>query len=248
LRSIQGLSSVGLERLLDRQEVGGSNPPGPTLYHLPITLMKIKTFVFNPFQENTFILYDDSSECCIIDPGCNSVNEEKKLSEFIDSKGLKPKHILLTHGHIDHILGLDYISKKYDLTPLIHPDDVFLIQSGSSIANMYGLDFTPYTGTTVDINDNDIIHFGKSSLVTIHCPGHSPGGVCFYSSENDILIAGDVLFHTSIGRTDLPGGEYSQLINSIQTKLMTLPDNTTIYPGHSEFTTIGFERYNNPFL
>ncbi|MGE5356477.1 MAG: MBL fold metallo-hydrolase [Deltaproteobacteria bacterium] len=210
--------------------------------------MKIKTFVFNPFQENTYIIYDETGECCIIDPGCNSTNEEKKLTNFIEVNNLTLKYILLTHGHIDHILGLDFIAGMYSMNPFIHPDDLFLIHSGTAIANMYGLDFIPYSGSTIDIKDRDTIRFGNSKLTAIHCPGHSPGGVCFYSADFKILISGDVLFHTSIGRTDLPGGDYATLINSIQSNLMILPDDTNVYPGHSEFTTIGFERYNNPFL
>ncbi|MBK7094033.1 MAG: MBL fold metallo-hydrolase [Saprospiraceae bacterium] len=210
--------------------------------------MKIKTFVFNPFQENTFILYDQNGDCAIIDPGCNSENENSILSAFIESNGLIPVYLLLTHAHIDHILGVNFVSEKYKLVPYLHPADLFLFTSGISVAEMYGLDFTPPPVVTREINDNSVFTLGESKLTSIHCPGHSPGGVCFYSESDNLLISGDVLFNSSIGRTDLPGGNYKQLIESIQSKLMILPDETIVHPGHSEFTTIGEERLNNPFL
>lgn len=210
--------------------------------------MKIKTFVFNPFQENTFILYDQNGDCAIIDPGCNSEKENSILSAFIESNGLIPVYLLLTHAHIDHILGVNFVSEKYSLDPYLHPADLFLFTSGVSVSEMYGLDFIPPPNVTREINDNSVFAFGTSKLIPIHCPGHSPGGVCFYSEYDNLLISGDVLFNSSIGRTDLPGGNYKQLIESIQSKLMILPDETIVHPGHSEFTTIGEERLNNPFL
>ena len=210
--------------------------------------MKIKTFVFNPFQENTFILYDNTGECAIVDPGCNSERENSILSEFISVNNLKPSYLLLTHAHIDHILGVSYVSEKYGLIPHLHPEDRFLFSTGVSIAEMYGLEFTPPKNIIEELHESSIIKIGDSVLTVLHCPGHSPGGVCFYSETDNFLIAGDVLFNSSIGRTDLPGGDYAQLIESIQKKLMVLPDETIVYPGHSEYTTIADEKFNNPFL
>jgi hydroxyacylglutathione hydrolase len=210
--------------------------------------MKIKTFVFNPFQENTFILYDNTGECAIVDPGCNSDRENLILTTFIESNKLKPVYLLLTHAHIDHILGVNFVSEKYGLVPYLHPADLFLFTSGVSVSEMYGLDFIAPPDVTREINDNSVFKLGESKLISIHCPGHSPGCVCFYAESDNLLISGDVLFNSSIGRTDLPGGNYIQLKESIQSKLMILPDETIVHPGHSEVTTIGEERLNNPFL
>lgn len=212
--------------------------------------MEIKSFTFNPFQENTFVVFDEKGgECAIVDPGCNSEYENTMISDFINSRGLKPKYILLTHAHIDHILGLNYVIEKYGLIPHVHPEDIFLIQSATDVAQIYGLNYNPPANPdTLELEDNMILKLGDCEIKVLHCPGHSPGGVCFYCEKDGFILSGDVLFHSSIGRTDLPGGQYDQLIESILTKLMNLPDNTKVYPGHMEFTTIGYERYNNPFL
>ena len=212
--------------------------------------MEIKSFVFNPFQENTFLLYDDlSGECAIVDPGCNSEKENSILSDFINGSKLRPKYLLLTHAHIDHILGLSFVMKEFSLIPYVHAEDMFLIQSAASVAQMYGLNYTPPANSDTQLLEDDmVLKLGDSTIKVLHCPGHSPGGVCFYFENDGFILSGDVLFHSSIGRTDLPGGQYDQLIESIQTKLLVLPDTTIVYPGHSEFTTIGYERYNNPFL
>jgi glyoxylase-like metal-dependent hydrolase (beta-lactamase superfamily II) len=212
--------------------------------------MEIKAFTFNPFQENTFVLFDETGgECAIVDPGCNSDRENSIIADYIDSRELKPKYILLTHAHIDHILGLSFMIEKYGLIPFVHPEDDFLIDSATAVAQMYGLNYRPPVNSeTQALEDNMILKLGNCEIKVLHCPGHSPGGVCFYCEKDGFVISGDVLFHSSIGRTDLPGGQYDQLIESIQKKLMVLADETVVYPGHMEFTTIGYERYNNPFL
>lgn len=210
--------------------------------------MKIHSFVFGFFQENTYILWDDTKECVIIDPGNTNAYEDKLLFQFIENNHLKPVRLLLTHGHIDHIAGNDAVYSKYKLLPEVHREDLFLIQSHLLTAQMYGIPCTPSPLPESFLKDGDVIHFGKSVLHCIHTPGHSPGSITFYSPENHFAIAGDVLFYESIGRTDLPKGDFETLKNSIQKKLYTLDDNTVIYPGHGPSTTIGYEKKNNMFV
>lgn len=216
--------------------------------HSPHKIMKISRFVFNPFEVNTFILYDETGSCIIIDPGCINQNEVDKIKKFVESNSLVPESIVLTHGHIDHILGVKFICETYNIKPYIHSSDQFLIDSSQNISKMYGL---PYIKSEVRFEFLDMMEFlsfGNSNLKLIHCPGHSPGSICLYSESDRILISGDVLFNGSIGRTDLPGGEYSQLIESIEKKLLVLPEDTIVYPGHYEETSIGKEKKSNPFL
>jgi glyoxylase-like metal-dependent hydrolase (beta-lactamase superfamily II) len=216
--------------------------------HSPHIIMKISRFVFNPFEVNTFVLHDETGCCIIIDPGCINQNEVGKIVSFIESSRLHPEYIVLTHGHIDHILGVKFICENYNIKPYIHSSDQFLIDSSQNIAKMYGL---PYIKSEVEfmfLDTMQYLSFGTSSLKLMHCPGHSPGSVCLYSESDKILISGDVLFNGSIGRTDLPGGEYSQLIESIERKLLVLPEDTIVFPGHYEETSIGKEKKSNPFL
>ncbi len=210
--------------------------------------MEVKIFQFNPFQENTYIVFDETNECVIIDPGCNSTDEFKKLDEYILQNKLSPKYLLNTHTHIDHILGNKYINEKYNLNPHFHIDDLFIYQNSIEIARTYGLKYsfldTPYHY----LQENQEIIFGSSVLKCLHVPGHSPGSICFYCEKDSVLISGDVLFRESIGRTDLPGGNHQQLLANISEKLLTLPDNTIVYPGHMASTTIKHEKMNNPFF
>lgn len=210
--------------------------------------MKITRFVFNPFEVNTYILYDDSGTCIIIDPGCINQIEVDKIKRFVESNNLVPESVVLTHGHIDHILGVKFISETYNIKPYIHSSDQFLIDSSQNIAKMYGLSYIKSEVGFEFLDAMEYLIFGNSRLKLIHCPGHSPGSVCLYSVPDKLLISGDVLFNGSIGRTDLPGGEYSQLIKSIESNLMVLPDDIIVYPGHYEETSIGKEKIFNPFL
>lgn len=211
-------------------------------------MIKIKQFVFNPFQENTYILYDETGECVIIDPGCYSTEEQEDLVEFIQSNRLAPKYAIITHGHVDHVLGNGFVKNKFGIDILGHPEDMVLLQSAVSHAMMFGLAIDTVPGIDIYLNDNDTVKFGSSELRVIHTPGHSCGGICLYNAEQKFLLAGDTLFKASIGRTDLPGGNYDQLIGNISEKLMTLGDEVTVYSGHGNPSTIGWERQNNPFL
>ncbi|NPA36552.1 MAG: MBL fold metallo-hydrolase [Chlorobi bacterium] len=211
--------------------------------------MYIHTLSFNPWQVNTYIISDQTGECIIIDPGCFGKDEEKKLSDFLSSGNLKPVRLIHTHLHLDHVFGTKYVSEKYNLKPECHPDDEFFIPITKDYASQYGItlnDNPPPPGKY--LNDKDEVKFGKSSLSVIHLPGHSPGGIAFYSDKDKILVSGDVLFRDSIGRSDLPGGDYDSLIINIKEKLMALPPETVVYPGHGPATTIEYERFNNPFI
>lgn len=209
-------------------------------------MIHIQSFTFNPFQENTYIVYTDSGECMIIDPGCYDKVEEDKLSDFISKKKLKPVLLVNTHCHIDHVFGNKYVSEKYGLTPIIHPIEEPMLEAVGRVAEMYGLEYTPSPEPTILVDKE--IKLGNETFKVLFVPGHSPGHIALYHSESGSLIVGDVLFRQSIGRSDLPGGDMDTLLNSIRTQLFVLPDNTVVYPGHMDQTTIGYEKKHNPFL
>jgi len=211
-------------------------------------MLKIKSFSFGPFQENTYVLWDETEEAVIIDPGNSSVTENQLLKNFISDKNLKLKRLLLTHGHIDHISGNRFVFDTYNLLPEVNVNDVPLIEKHSAIAAMSGLPCDESPLPEKYLNEGEIVKFGKTEMEMIFTPGHSPGSITFYNRENNFIICGDVLFHGSIGRTDLPGGNYELLISSIKEKLFSLGDEIKVYNGHGPATTIGFERENNPFL
>lgn len=209
--------------------------------------MKVVSFVFNPFQENTYVLYDDTKECVVIDPGCIEQDEKFELTSFIESNELKVKLLLNTHCHVDHVLGNDFIKEKYKVDFLIHAADLPVLKAVRAYAPSYG--FHQYKEAEPDrfMNEGDVIQFGNQALKVLYVPGHAPGHVAFYNESDKTVIAGDVLFYNSIGRTDLPGGNYDTLIASIHDKLFSLPDDVTVYPGHGPKTSIGFEKKTNPF-
>ncbi len=211
--------------------------------------MNIKSFTFNTFQENTFVIYDKSRECIIIDPGCYSEKEEEELSEFIIEKELTPVKLINTHCHIDHILGNQFVTEKWDLELYMHKKDIPLLENAGEIGKMYG--FEEFKGSPFPkhfLNEGDILTFGNSEFKILFTPGHAPGHICLYSKENNLVIAGDVLFQGSIGRTDLPGGDHSTLINSIITQLFPLSNETQVFCGHGPATNLGYEKEHNPFL
>jgi glyoxylase-like metal-dependent hydrolase (beta-lactamase superfamily II) len=211
-------------------------------------MLSIKKFTFNPFQENTYILYDETKECVIIDPGCYDANEKKMLSSFIEENALKPIYLLNTHCHIDHVLGNRYVFEQYHLKPRIHDKEAMLLDAAQGYGKMYGILMEGSPEPIIDLVEHDEIKFGNTTLKILFTPGHSPGSVCFYSADDATVIAGDVLFKQSIGRTDLPGGSMEQLMESIRTRLLILDDNTEVHPGHGDKTSIGYERNNNPFI
>jgi hydroxyacylglutathione hydrolase len=211
-------------------------------------MLKIKSFVFSPIQENTYLLYDGFNNCAIIDPGCYFDAEKEQLTQFIKQSGLQPKMLLNTHCHLDHIFGNKYIAETYALTPQIHPSEKVVLEYATTSGLMYNLPFDNYTGNFIFLKGGDKILLGKDELEIIEAPGHSPGHICFYCKAQNFLIGGDVLFNRSIGRTDLPGGNHQQLIKNIKEKLLVLPDATVVYSGHGPATTIGEEKRENPYL
>ncbi|MFO8067531.1 MAG: MBL fold metallo-hydrolase [Bacteroidales bacterium] len=211
-------------------------------------MCKIEIFSFNPFQVNTYVLYDETGECAIIDPACYEPHEEKELADFISSKGLKPVLQLYTHCHIDHVLGTNFVSKKYGLKPLTHKESAVFIDNAKVYGESFGFELDELVKPEKWLEENEIISFGNQKLKTLHTPGHAAGSLCFYNEDNKFVICGDVLFQGSIGRTDLPTGDYDLLIKSIKEKLLSLPEDVVVYSGHGPQSTIGFEKANNPFL
>lgn len=211
-------------------------------------MIKVHYFTFNGFQENTYILYDETKECVIIDPGCYSNEEESILSDFILNNDLKPVKLLNTHCHIDHVLGNKYVSVKYDIGLEMHEKDLPTLHATPEYGHLYGFNIDKSPEPSVLLNEGDTVRFGNSELKVVFAPGHSAGHIVFVAEKEKFIIGGDVLFYGSIGRTDLPGGDYNTLITSIKTKLLPLADDYKVYAGHGPATTIGFERENNPFL
>ncbi len=211
--------------------------------------MEIKKFTFNPFQENTFVVWDDTKECIIIDPGCYEINEQQELVNFVNQKKLIPKMLINTHCHIDHILGNELVSKEWHLDLYLNQLEIPLLESSDKIANTYGFyNYKKYNRKKRLLNEGDKIRFGRSILEIFFTPGHSPGHISLINKDQQIIICGDVLFNGSIGRTDLPGGDFDTLIKSIKTKLFLLNDDTSVFCGHGPSTTIGKEKNTNPFL
>lgn len=212
-------------------------------------MITIKAFEFNYFQENTFLLYDETREAVLIDCGCCRKEEEKELSNFIAENKLTVKQLLCTHLHLDHIFGNSFAYHTYGLKPQAHKLDVEILPSSEEQARLFGLpDRMENIPVEKYIVGNQVIKFGKSELQVINVPGHSPGSVAFYNKKNGFVIVGDALFAGSIGRTDLWGGSQEVLIAAINDKLLTLPDETVVYPGHGPETRIIDEKLNNPYL
>ncbi len=211
-------------------------------------MIQIKKFVFNPISVNALILWDETRECVIIDPACSSAPEEQLLKDFILSNDLKPVRLLNTHGHFDHLMGNGFVEKKWGLKAAIHQEDNFLIENAQSTAIIFGMQIPKPPTAGSFISEGEVIRFGNSELKVIHVPGHSPGSVAFYSEQEKLLIAGDILFYGSVGRTDLPRGNHQQLISGIKSKLMVLDEETEVYCGHGPETTIGNEKWSNPYL
>jgi hydroxyacylglutathione hydrolase len=211
-------------------------------------MANVRSFINNPYQENTYVLFDETGECAIIDPGMYTAAEQNTVVEFIKDNNLKPVLCLNTHCHIDHVLGNKFVFEQYGLKPMFHIGESDTLAAVVAYAPAMGLrydasplpdEYLPETGT---------VKFGNTVLDLIFAPGHSPAHLCFYDKDANILIGGDVLFKNSIGRTDLPGGDYKTLVKSIEEKLFLLPEDCTVYPGHGPETTIGYEKQTNPYL
>jgi len=211
-------------------------------------MFQIKIFTFSPIQENTYVLYNESKEAIIIDPGCYFTAEEETLKAFLSDNQLKPVLLLNTHCHLDHVFGNNWVHKQYGLELHFHPDDEKMLLYAPESGKMWGMEFTNYSGPFHYLSENQVITLGDDSLTIFHTPGHSPGSVSFYCAKQNFIISGDVLFKESVGRTDLPGGNFDVLANSIRTKLFVLPGETKVYSGHGEPTTIQHENDNNPFV
>ncbi len=211
-------------------------------------MLHVQTFTFNPFQENTYLVYNEKGECFIIDPGMYQALDNNMLFGFIEKNKLTPKMMMNTHTHIYHIFGVKDCVGRYQIPFCCHELDQPIFESGASAAALYGLAYSKSPVADFYIDESKEISLGEDRFQVLLTPGHSPGSVCFYSKENHFVIAGDVLFQMSIGRSDLPGGNYDTLIHSIHSKLLSLPNETTVYAGHGPKTQIGLERMNNPFL
>lgn len=211
-------------------------------------MLSIKSFEFSPIQENTYVLYNEFNDCLFIDPGCYFDEERNELALFVEKNALKPKMLLNTHCHLDHVFGNKFISEKFDLTLQLHEGEVPVLQFAPTSGLMYNLPFDNYTGLYEFLQEGDVLKLGTDELLVLFTPGHSPASISFYCAAQGFIISGDVLFRQSIGRTDLPGGNYETLITSIKEKLLVLPDETVVYSGHGAPTTIGYEKRNNPYL
>ncbi len=209
----------------------------------------VEKFTFNGFQENTYLLHDGKS-CVIIDPGCYEREEQEKLSNFICNESLTPLAVLLTHSHIDHVLGLDYILKTYSLGFYMHEIDVETLKTVENYAHIYG--FPGYSAPTIQathlLKGGETLSFGEMKFDVLFTPGHAPGHVVFYDKVNEFVINGDVLFKGSFGRVDLPGGNMEVLKKTINEVMFKLPEETIIYCGHGPETTIGEEKRTNYIL
>lgn len=211
-------------------------------------MLQIQSFVFSPIQENTYVLYNEQKECAIIDPGCYFDEEKEALKKFIDDNGLKPLLLLNTHCHLDHVFGNKFIAETYRLTLHLHEKEKQVLAFAPTSGLMYNMPFDNYAGEFIVLKEGDKILLGTDELLVIEAPGHSPGHVCFYCAKQNFVIGGDVLFQRSIGRTDLPMGNHQTLLNSIRQKLFVLPEETIVYSGHGQPTSIGEEKKYNPFL
>jgi glyoxylase-like metal-dependent hydrolase (beta-lactamase superfamily II) len=211
-------------------------------------MLTVKSFEFNPVQENTYVLFTQKDACCIIDPGCYFGNERTALKEFVEQQGLSPNLLLNTHCHLDHVFGNKFVYDTWNLPLHLHEKEQPVLARAAEAGLAWGMPFENYRGELVFIAPGQKITIGEDQLDILFLPGHSPGSIGFYSKEQGFLIGGDVLFRGGIGRTDLPGGDHATLLRSIRERLWPLPDETVVYPGHGEITTIGWERAHNPFL
>ncbi len=211
-------------------------------------MIQVKTYAFNPFQENTYVIYDETQKCIILDPGCYFSEEQKELTDFIAENGLQPEYIVHSHGHVDHILGSNYLRNYYNIQSIMHKDDLEVLRKSKDFGEMIGIEIDQPTDPEILIKEGEEISFGNTSFDVLHLPGHSPGSIGLYNEKEQVIFAGDVLFRRGIGRTDLMGGDHATLIRNIKDKLLSMNDDTVVYPGHGDTTTIKEEKAENPLL
>lgn len=213
-------------------------------------MLKIQKYVCNMFGENTYVVWDDTRECVIIDCGAFYPEEHAAIENLIKSESLKPVHLLCTHGHIDHVMGNGFVSQTYGIKPEIHAGDEYLITNLREQArSMVGMDYADYIPPVGKfLSETDTIHFGNHTLVIIHTPGHTPGGIVFHCKEEKVAFTGDTLFNMSVGRTDFPGGSWMQLMDSLKRMKDRLAPETALYSGHGNQTTMEYEMKWNPYL
>ena len=211
-------------------------------------MLQLKTFTFNPFQENTYVLYNDAKEAIIFDPGCYESDEKNELTKFIEDENLHVVMLINTHCHIDHVLGNAFVKRKYNVPFLIHKNELPVLKFVITYASNYG--FPAYEEAEVNeyLDENKDLLLGTEVIKMLFVPGHAPGHLVFYHEDSKICIAGDTLFQGSIGRTDLPGGDHQTLLSAIKKEMFALADDTKVYPGHGPMTTIGYEKEHNPFV
>jgi glyoxylase-like metal-dependent hydrolase (beta-lactamase superfamily II) len=211
-------------------------------------MLTVQPFTFNPVQENTYVVYNEKGSCCIIDPGCYFASEEASLKKFVEQNHLEPIYLINTHCHLDHIFGNRYVSKTWNLVLHLNKLEKAVLDYGPASGQLWQMPFDNYDGELKFLEEGDLITIGDDQMEVLFTPGHSPGHLSFYNKAGKFVISGDVLFQGSVGRTDLPGGDFAILEETIKTKLYTLPADTIVYPGHGETTTIGDEMKTNPFV
>ena len=211
-------------------------------------MFQIKSFEFSPIQENTYLLYNELNECIIVDPGCYFDDEKQTLHQFVNDNHLTPKLLVNTHCHLDHVFGNKFVAETFKLKLHIHLLEQKLLEYAPVSGLTYNMPFDNYTDDLNFIEAGQVITLGTDELEVLFTPGHSPGSVSFYCQKQAFVISGDVLFQNSIGRTDLPGGDHETLLTSIRAQLFVLPDETVVYSGHGNKTSVGEEKKNNPFF
>ncbi len=210
--------------------------------------MNIARFVFNPIAENTYVVWDDTGEAAVIDAGNSSAAENARLDEFLAERGLRPVVAINTHGHFDHALGVGHLKTTYGIPFAAHSADAFLLENAGPSGRVFGVKTDPLPAIDIDLTGRETITFGRTELQIIPTPGHTPGHVCLFEPHSRVVFTGDTLFADSIGRTDLPGGDYSWIMRSIIDNLLPLGGDVRVYPGHGPDTTIGHEAASNPFI
>ncbi|PID90523.1 MAG: MBL fold hydrolase [Bacteroidetes bacterium] len=208
----------------------------------------VETFPFNDFSENTYVLYVPEGDAYLIDVGCRTKREWAELRDFVDENGLHVVGLLNTHAHLDHMFGIEWARRHWNAPFMLHPADNDLVAEAPRMAAAWGVNMPPVGAPDAALADGQELAIGGDVLRVVTTPGHTPGGVCFYLPGMGLLFSGDTLFSRSVGRTDLPGGDYDTLLTGIRDRLLTLPDETVVLPGHGPRTTIGDERELNPFL